>query len=98
MTETSHAADPLPADVTRKQRTKPVPPQAHSLVADVDAAFEQEILDIPQRQRKRTYIRTTSRITSGEELKRRNGLGGNALDFRLIPDRYQPPAPPATLV
>jgi hypothetical protein len=33
----------------------------------------------------RTYIMTTSRITSGDELKRRNGLGGNALDLRLMP-------------
>lgn len=30
------------------------------------------------------YIRTTRRITSGEELKYRNGLGGFALDSRLI--------------
>lgn len=27
---------------------------------------------------------TTSRMTSGDELKRRNGLGGSALDLRLI--------------
>ena len=31
-----------------------------------------------------TYIRTTSRITSGEELKRRKGLGGRARDLRGI--------------
>jgi len=36
-----------------------------------------------------TYIITTRRITSGEELKRRNGLGGLALDLRLIHHRYQ---------
>jgi hypothetical protein len=47
---------------------------------------------------KRTYISTTSRITSGDELKRRNGLGGNALDFRLIRGRYHPPTLPATFV
>ncbi|EHJ59515.1 hypothetical protein NSU_3543 [Novosphingobium pentaromativorans US6-1] len=33
---------------------------------------------------KRTYINTTSRITSGEELKHRKGLGGLALDSRFI--------------
>ena len=32
----------------------------------------------------RTYIMTTSRMTSGDELNRRNGLGGLALDLRLI--------------
>jgi len=44
----------------------------------------------------RTYILTTRRITSGDELKRWNGLGGRALDFRLIHRRYYPPAPPTT--
>jgi hypothetical protein len=33
---------------------------------------------------KRTYISTAKRMISGEELTRRNGLGGNALDLRLI--------------
>jgi hypothetical protein len=31
-----------------------------------------------------TYIITTSRIISGDELKQRMGLGGAALDLRLI--------------
>lgn len=31
-----------------------------------------------------TYIITTSRITSGELLKQRNGVGGLALDLRFI--------------
>jgi hypothetical protein len=43
---------------------------AHGLVAEVDAALGQEVLDIAQAQRgKRMYIITTRRITSGEELK-----------------------------
>jgi hypothetical protein len=40
---------------------------------------------------KRTYIMTTSRITSGEELKHRNGEGGLALDLRGMANRYQLP-------
>jgi len=32
-------------------------------------------------------MRTTSRITSGDELKHRNGLGGFALDLRAITRR-----------
>ena len=47
---------------------------------------------------KRTYIITTRRITSGDELKRRNGLGALALDLRIIGVSYQRPRPAATLV
>lgn len=46
----------------------------------------------------RTYIITTSRITSGDELYRRNGDGGLARERRGMHVRYQPPAPHATLV
>jgi hypothetical protein len=45
--------------------------------------------EINSRYGKRTYMSTASRITSGDELNRRNGLGGSALDFRLIRHRYQ---------
>jgi hypothetical protein len=50
--EAIHLAHPLAPDVSRKQRTEPVPPQADGLVADVDPALEQQILDVPQAQRK----------------------------------------------
>jgi hypothetical protein len=33
---------------------------------------------------------TISLITSGDEFKRRNGLGGKTRDFRLIRHNYQP--------
>ena len=44
---------------------------------------------------KRTYIMNTRRITSGEELKQRNGLGGLARDVRVIApsSSAQPPEP-----
>ena len=38
-------------DLGREHRTEPVPPQTHRLVADVDAALEQDVLDLAQRQR-----------------------------------------------
>jgi hypothetical protein len=38
-------------------------------MANVDPAREQQVLNVPQTERKRTYISITSRITSGEELK-----------------------------
>ena len=52
MPEPAHSADPLPADVRGEQRTEAVPPMPHRLVADVDAAFEQQVLNITQRERK----------------------------------------------
>src|SRR3954447_23974856 len=47
LTEPTHAAHPLSADVTCKQRTEPVPPVAHGLMADVDAALSQQVFDVP---------------------------------------------------
>jgi hypothetical protein len=49
---------------------------------------EQQVLNVPQRQRNRTYTITTRRITSGDELKQRNGEGGLARDLRLILKGY----------
>ncbi len=46
----------------------------------------------------RTYIMTTRRITSGDELNRRNGLGGNAPDLRLIRPWYHRSCTAATLL
>ena len=42
---------PLP-DLRREHRAEPVPPEPLRLVADIDAPFVQEVLDIAQRQRK----------------------------------------------
>jgi hypothetical protein len=63
----SHPTYTLPAYVGRKQRSEPVPPVPHGLMANVGTPLEQQILYIAQRQRKRAYIMTTRRITSGEE-------------------------------
>jgi hypothetical protein len=74
--EASHPADPLPANLAGENRSEPVPPHRTRLVTYVNAALEQQILDVAQAERKRTYISTTRRITSGELLKYRNGLAG----------------------
>jgi hypothetical protein len=50
--EAAHPADALAADVGREHRTEPIPPKPHCLVAQVNAALEQEVLDVAQRQRK----------------------------------------------
>ena len=44
--------DPLAANFSSKQRAEPVPPQPNRLLANVDPTFEQQVLDVPQFQRK----------------------------------------------
>jgi hypothetical protein len=51
MPEAAHPADPLAPDVAGEHGTEPVPPHPHRLVAQVDPALKQEVLDVPQRQR-----------------------------------------------
>ncbi|WP_235532982.1 hypothetical protein [Sphingomonas sp. Leaf412] len=66
MAKITHTIDPLASDLAREHRSEPVPPHAGGSVTDVDATLEQEVLDVPQRQGERTYIKTTGRIASGE--------------------------------
>ena len=56
------------ANLAGEHRAKPVPPEPDCLVADVDPALGQQILDVAQRQRISHYIITTRRMTSGELL------------------------------
>ena len=39
------------SDLRREHRAKTVPPEPYRLVADIDTAFEQQVLDLAQRQR-----------------------------------------------
>jgi hypothetical protein len=43
--------NPSPADLGRKHRAEPVPPETYRLVADIDAPIKQQILDLAQRKR-----------------------------------------------
>ena len=63
--------NPTPPDLGCKQRTEPVPPVPHGLVADVDATLGQQVLDRRSDSGNRTYIITVSRMISGELLKYR---------------------------
>ncbi len=47
----AHVLNAPPADLGGKHRTEPVPPEPRRLVADVDAALEQQVLDVTQGQR-----------------------------------------------
>ena len=37
-------------DLCGKHRTKPIPPEPHRLMADIDPSFMKQVLDLPQRQ------------------------------------------------
>src|SRR5271157_1941702 len=47
----AHVRHPLLSDLSGEHRAKPVPPKPDRLMADVDPALGQEILDVAQRQR-----------------------------------------------
>lgn len=76
VTEPPHSADPLTADIACEHWPEPVPPMPHRLVTDVDPTLKQQSSTLRSDRGKRTYIITTNRITSGDELKYRNGLAG----------------------
>jgi hypothetical protein len=69
MRKASHPRHPLATDVAREHRTEPLPPVANGFVADIDAPSAEQVFDVPQLSENRTYIITTGRITSGDELK-----------------------------
>ena len=52
MGDAPHPAYPLPSDVPREHRAKPVPPEPNRLMAKIDASLKQQVFHIPQRQRK----------------------------------------------
>jgi hypothetical protein len=53
---------------------KPIPPESDGLVADVDPALGQQILDVAQRQRVSHVHHHDQTDDLGELLKYRNGL------------------------
>ena len=63
---------PLP-DFRGEYRTKPVPPETHCFVANIDATLKQQIFDLPQRKRipdvhhhrEADYLGRTVEITKG---------------------------------
>lgn len=55
LTKAVHPADPLPTNVTDKQQPEPVPQKPHRLMANIDAALEQQVFHVPETERK-AYI------------------------------------------
>lgn len=60
------------------------PPDPYRLMRDTDASFVQQILDIAQREGKRTYIIIAMRMISGEVLKCRK-IAGRVMLGRAVP-------------
>jgi hypothetical protein len=65
-----HVIDALPADLRGEHRAKPVPPQPHRFVANVDARSCSRSSTFRRESGYFTYIITTSRMISGDELNR----------------------------
>lgn len=50
-TARTHPRNPTLSDLRRKHRTEPVPPKSHRLMANLDATFVQQVLDIAKGKR-----------------------------------------------
>ena len=90
MGNAANPANALPANVACEHWSKPVPPHKRTV------SWRSSM---PRSNRKSSKFRndsgnrtdniTTRRITSGDELKQQNGLGGFALNLRFMHDHYQ---------
>ena len=67
--EAPHATDPLPTYVGCEHRGEPVPPVPHPFMADVDAALEQQVLNIPEAEREAQIHHHHEADHPGDELK-----------------------------
>jgi hypothetical protein len=72
--ECPHPVDPFAPDLSGEHWPEPVPPEPLGLVADVDAAMARRSSRFLSDRGYFTYIMTTSRMISGDELKYPNGL------------------------
>ncbi len=52
MLKTPHPTNSLALNVCSKRRTETISPVPHGLVAEVNPALEEQVFDVPQRQRK----------------------------------------------
>src|SRR6202142_3650108 len=83
----AHVRDSSLADLGGEHWAKPVPPEPDGLLADIDAALGQQILDVAQRQGEshvhhhdqtddlRRAIEITERVAHGLKLPRRGAAG-----------------------
>ena len=76
-----------PSDLRSKHGSEAVPPEPHSLVADINPAFEEQVLDLPQREgiadvehhREADYLRRAVEIAERISHRRRLRTGSVSL-------------------
>ena len=61
----AQACDPLFADLSCKYRPEPLHPEPNRLMAHLDAALMQKVLDVPEGEREPHIHITVSRMISG---------------------------------
>ena len=73
----SHPFGPFPPNLGGEHRAETVPPEAHRLVADIDPALVQTVLDVPQLQREPDveHHRQSDDLRRGLEVLERAALG-----------------------
>lgn len=90
VSKTPHVADTALAHLACEHRPEPIPPQPYGLVAQIDAALEQQILNVPQAQREADVHHDHQADYFGrcvETAKRGRGL---ALELQPMRVRDQP--------
>lgn len=95
--------NPLSSDLGGEHRAEPVPPKPHRLVADIDATFMQQILDIAKGKWKPDihHHRQADDLWAGFEIPKRGAfchpvtLVGRLARLKLVSSdtAIRPPAP-----
>ncbi|MBA3898048.1 MAG: hypothetical protein H0X36_13145 [Sphingomonadaceae bacterium] len=80
----ANAIDALASDIAREHRAKAIPPEARRLVAEINPALEQEVLDIAQRQREPDLHHHHQADNFRRRIEVAKRVGGFALNLRLI--------------
>ncbi len=81
MGELAHCLNPFPTDLAGEHRTKSVPPKPDRLMANIDAAIVQKVLDLTERKREADvhhHDRSDHLRRAVEPSKRVVGLGHTA--------------------
>lgn len=67
--ERTHTIHPPASDLSGDHQAKSVPPKTNRFVTDIDPAFAQQILDIPQRQREAHLVNQREADAHGARLE-----------------------------
>jgi hypothetical protein len=80
-----HSLDTALPDLGREHRPEALLTETHHLVADLDAALVEQILNVPQRDWEADYIITARRMDLGARLEVLEGVGFGQLEKLLSP-------------